>query len=430
MINLKIYEKNNNLFFKENYEPIVCGNSNYEITFEFSLDWQAINNKTALIIANGQKTAIDFSENTFTLPTMPNCNSFLLIVLSSESETTRLVTSPIEIAATPTTYAESLPEFKPLTTYVSELLTKINNLIDGETKAKLAEKADTATVSENVSNPNLLLNGDFKINQRGKTSYVCTKNEYTLDRWLGANGLTITKNANSISLTNTNSSGTVIFQQKLEEPFLSFAGKNLCISAEVDGTVFHASANLPTTAPSSATTLASKQIADGVTLQLAYLSTNMLSAQFALAAGKTITLTNAKLELGSSPTAFCPRLYAEELALCQRYYINLKPQSGGYFGLGSYVYTNNTINSYVFFINLPQPLRTTPTIVKSGSVRIWGNGVDFTTTEANYSLSNSRINNSILILTIDIKNGKTSTSTLYLRTQDATSSFSIDSEIY
>lgn len=362
MINLKIYEKNNNLFFKENYEPIVCGNSNYEITFEFSLDWQAINNKTALIIANGQKTAIDFSENTLTLPAMPNCNNFLLIVLSSEGETTRLVSSPIEISAVPTTYAESLPEFEPLTTYVSELLTKINNLIDGETKAKLAEKADTATVSENVSNPNLLLNGDFKINQRGKTSYVCTKNEYTLDRWLGANGLTVTKNANSISLTNTNSSGTVIFQQKLEEPFLSFAGKNLCISAEVDGTVFHASANLPTTAPSSATTLASKQIADGVTLQLAYISTNMLSAQFALATGKTITLTNAKLELGSSPTAFCPRLYAEEFALCQRYYQIIKKISGNT-SLNLAIVRNET--SIRIFVNLLQSLRTTPTIKTS-----------------------------------------------------------------
>lgn len=367
MINLKIYEENNNLIFKENYAPIVCGNSNYEITFEFGSDWQSVNNKTAIIVANGQKTAIDFSGSTLTLPAIPNCNNFMLIIFPSEGETTRLVSSPIEIAATPTSYAESLPEFAPLTTYVSELLTKINNLIDGTTKVKTAEKADVATSAQNVSNPNLLLNGDFKINQRGKTSYTCTKNEYTVDRWLGANGLTVTASSNSISLSNTNSSGTVIFQQKLEEPFLSFAGKTLCISATVDGNLYYASAQLPTATPTIATTLMSKQIADGVTLQLAYLATNMLSAQISLATGKTITLTNAKLELGSSPTVFCSRPYAEELALCQRFYFSLTSNiKYGTFSLGSCI--TRTINNEIynctfhFPIHTPITLRTNPTI--------------------------------------------------------------------
>ncbi len=361
MINLKIYEENNNLIFKENYPPIVCGNSNYEITFEFSSDWQSVNNKTAIIVANGQKTAIDFSESTLTLPAIPNCNSFLLVVLSNECETTRLVSSPIEIKAIPTTYAESLSEFAPLTTYVGELLKKINNLIDGTTKAKTAEKADVSASAQNISNPNLLLNGDFKINQRGKTSYVCTKNEYTVDRWLGASGLTVTKNANSVSLTNTNSSGTIIFQQKLEEPFLSFAGKTLCLSANVNETIFHASAQLPTAVPSTATTLISKQLADGVTLQLAYLSTNILSAQVSLAAGKTINLVHIKLELGSSPTVFCPRPQAEELTMCQRYYekIDVSNISNRY---EIYRFARTTYSLYQNQVNFVVEKRTMPTI--------------------------------------------------------------------
>lgn len=353
MINLKIYEENNNLSFKENYSPIVCGNSNYEITFEFSSDWQSINNKTAIIIVGGKKTAKDFSGSTLTLPVIPNCNSFMLMIFSSEGETTRLVSSPIEIEATPTSYAENLPEFEPLTTYVSELLTKINKMLDGTTKVKNAEKADVATSTQNVSNPNLLINGDFRINQRGKTSYVCTKNEYTVDRWLGASGLTVTKNANSISLTNTNSSESVIFQQKLEEPFLNFAGKTLCLSATIDGSLHYASAQLPTAAPTSATTLISKQLADGVTIQLAYLSTNMLSAQISLSAGKTITLTNTKLELGTIATAFSPRTIAEELALCQRYFQKTRPFFVGF-----------AQNTTVIFgeLFLPCKLRTLPTI--------------------------------------------------------------------
>ncbi len=445
MINLKIYEENNNLLFKESYSPVVCGNSNYQVEFEFGADWQAVEDKTAIIIVGGKKTAKDFSGNTLTLPAIPNCNSFLLIVFSAEGETTRLVSSPVSIDATPTTYAEALADFEPLTTYVSELLTKVKNLIDGTTKVKNAENADiattaitattaetantaitattattattaetantaitattattantantaetantattattaetantantattattattaeTANTAKNVSNPNLLLNGDFKINQRGQTSYVCTKNEYTVDRWLGASGLTVTKNSNSITLTNTNTSSTIIFQQKLEESFLSFAGKTLCLSATVGGTLYYATATLPTSAPSSATMLISKQISDGVTLQLAYLSTSVLSVQISLSAEKTLSLTNIKLEIGSSPTTFCPRLYAEELIMCQRYFKKYSGLNNATVGQCSARHAG-ALN---FIINTGK-FRTTPTMSYSGNLK-------------------------------------------------------------
>lgn len=229
MINLKIYEENNNLIFKENYPPIVCGNSNYEITFEFGSDWQSVSDKTAIIIVGGKKTAKDFSGSTLTLPAIPNCNNFMLIIFSSEGETTRLVSSPIEIEATPTSYAESLPEFAPLTTYVSELLTKINNLINGTTKVKTAESADSATIAKNVSNPNLLLNGDFRINQRGKDTYTPKGSfTYCYDRWRlwNANSQvnTLTK---TISLAQND-----IFDQAIED-YNSLQGKQITASCKL-----------------------------------------------------------------------------------------------------------------------------------------------------------------------------------------------------
>lgn len=426
MINLKIYEENNNLSFKENYAPIVCGNSNYEITFEFDSDWQTVSDKTAIIVANSQKTAIDFSGNTLTLPAMPNCNSFLLIVLSSEGETIRLVTSPIEIKAVPTTYAESLPEFAPLTTYVSELLTKIKNLIDGTTKAKTSEKADTATIAENVSNPNLLINGDFKINQREQNTYTCTKNEYTVDRWLGASGLTVTKNTSSVTISNTNASGSVLFQQKLEESFSSFAGKTLCLSAKANDSLFYVSAVIPETQPSSATVLASKQIAEGVSIQFAYQSTNVLSVGVSVSAGKTITLEHFKLEFGSLPTLFSARGYSEELALCQRFYQRITPsKSYGTFGSGLVISVgdNNVATSNVLLYTLTK-MRIEGTITFNGTFQLLASNFSSVT-----SLTKDGICGNAIILCC-VGGVFTKGSAIVLRANGANTYIEINAEIY
>lgn len=359
MINLKIYEENNNLIFKENYPPIVCGNSNYEITFEFGSDWQSVSDKTAIIIVGGKKTTKDFSGSTLTLPAIPNCNNFMLIIFSSEGETTRLVSSPIEIEATPTSYAESLPEFAPLTTYVSELLTKINNLINGTTKVKNAESADSATIAKNVSNPNLLLNGDFRINQRGKDTYTPKGSfTYCYDRWRlwNANSQvnTLTK---TISLAQND-----IFDQAIED-YNSLQGKQLTASCKL--TSLSASSGLVLSivwtggGKNVAITSADQIFQVTATIPTTQLATVRVYIQNTTSANISFSPEYIKLEVGAVATAYSPRPYAEELALCQRYYFKL-------------LQTNAVLTGFAFsttearsFFNFPCEMRISPTFTLS-----------------------------------------------------------------
>lgn len=55
------------------------------------------------------------------------------------------------------------------------------------------------------SNPNLLINPDFKINQRKASSYT---SGYTVDRWRISNS---TLNATTMTLSNSNSTGGNFF---------------------------------------------------------------------------------------------------------------------------------------------------------------------------------------------------------------------------
>ena len=81
-----------------------------------------------------------------------------------------------------------------------------------------------------------------------------------------------------------------------------------------------------------------------------------------------------KLELGSKATQFVPRLYGEELALCQRYYYRWGNERARYRAVG----ING--NQLFFFVPLPTTLRIIPTINNTFSINtLSGAGVsDFT----------------------------------------------------
>lgn len=77
---------------------------------------------------------------------------------------------------------------------------------------------------------------------------------------------------------------------------------------------------------------------------------------------QTLEITGVQLELGSVATPFEHRRYGEELALCQRYYYRLNVQANTVLMVG-----NSLSPSAAYYtLNLPQPLRATPTVSQSG----------------------------------------------------------------
>ena len=57
------------------------------------------------------------------------------------------------------------------------------------------------------SNPNLLINPDFKINQRGNSTYSSTGAGGTVDRWVGANVKTVVNSDGTVSVSSLSGTG-------------------------------------------------------------------------------------------------------------------------------------------------------------------------------------------------------------------------------
>jgi hypothetical protein len=87
-------------------------------------------------------------------------------------------------------------------------------------------------------------------------------------------------------------------------------------------------------------------------------------------AGATINITGVQLEKGSTATSFDVRDYGRELALCQRYYVDLANNGGATqnnfraIGFGSTYST--TQGTYV--IQVPVPMRTLPALTQAGTM--------------------------------------------------------------
>lgn len=366
MITIKIHEENNKLYLESPFDSIVCGNTNYDVEFVFSKDWEERPTKTALIIAAGRKSSVEFTGNTFHLPPIPNCSTFMILIYANDQYSPGLVTSSIELDAIPTASVGELPEFEDINSYAFEILKRLDNFEDGTTKAKYAEVADVAT---NIANPNLLINGNFTINQTQKrTNYASKNNTYIIDRWLGTEGM-------GIYFYDP------MFIQKDEEYEIGYlkqiidyidilADKDLCLSIKgklQDGPDYFVSmpVKFSSTTPEEDTIIASKEVFEGFTLEFVHLASGYVCVQLKVETSINIPIDYVKLEYGSTPTALCPTPYAEELLKCQRYCYIIQLAKQDYFFTGV-----SDGNDYLFFrVTLPCLLRTKPTVTSTATYK-------------------------------------------------------------
>lgn len=422
---INITEKNNRLEFSDTYTPIVCGNSNYVLKFNFGEQWQNCNRKAAFFVIDGNKQTVDFEGDECKVPVLPNAAFVFVSLVSGEGEN-QLATTPIRIRLEPTMAGGDFSEFNQLTNYLPKILSALNAIENGEVVAKNAESATTAKVASNVVNPNLLINGDFRVNQRGQTTYSASG--YTVDRWnIGANA-SLTVGDGSITITTT---GATSFGQKIEGTFAMLAGKSLCLSARINGKVYEASGKVPEDKPSATTgetVIINKRIEENNIngyLKFVWLnSSSNFRAYFYYSAAQTIKFDYVKLEVGETATAHSPRPYAEELSLCQRYYFRFSA-SQTYTNMGL-CGTSWAATNFASSIAMPQQLRNYPTITMSGAFRIAHNN----STEDVISILRSSYDLQQIGLNFAVSTGK-SWSTGFLQSNNDNKAYiEFDSEIY
>lgn len=172
---------------------------------------------------------------------------------------------------------------------------------------------------DNVSNPNLLDNPDFKINQRGLSVYTASA-QYTVDRWLHntVDGFKVSPVADGIQLDTRNVTSTTVKGTLIQyiENYEALLGQTMTISVNLGGKIYTQEVVIPTSAGSTK----ALSIANKMDVFLYHNGSNRLAFNIRLNNGVNVTIKRVKLELGSCPTLFVPPNPAEELLKCQRYY--------------------------------------------------------------------------------------------------------------
>lgn len=239
---------------------------------------------------------------------------------------------------------KQVTELDALPTFTDTSLLPVHNGA-GLKKGTLSQLTDY--IAERFSNPNLLLNSNFRVDQRGRGTYTnnTTKPTYTLDRWMSINTevvYNVDGTATITSLATTDTSAW--FKQILEHAINDTCTLSCNITAVTGSAYLYNHAN-------------GKKIVKGLnTVTLSYLK----EASIELKQGASITIEWIKLEKGSKATAYVAPNYANELQRCMMYYNVVTTSLNGYFTTQMYVGCETSLN-----------MRTRPTVKGVGSIWVY-----------------------------------------------------------
>lgn len=179
-------------------------------------------------------------------------------------------------------------------------------------------------VGNRILNPNLLINGDFQINQRNRTVYNTVG--YCVDRWyILSGGISVTPDATQgLKIEYTGNSWAIVVQdvdRDLKDGIYT-------LSISVDGRQYQKQVNLTKTMGN-----VDIPILNFGSARVSYGNvTNRYGVQFIAATGSwsgSVHYVNwIKLEYGDYATPFVPKSYSEELFDCQYYYQKVRVQDG------------------------------------------------------------------------------------------------------
>lgn len=205
------------------------------------------------------------------------------------------------------------------------------------------------------SNPNLLINPDFKINQRGATSYE--QQGYSVDRWKIWNVTVTPSTSGGITVKNDKYTDTGTFIQILENATEGDSTLS-CYVTSVTGTV--------TMFADDNTQVVLKQ-----GLNVVHTSKSTKNFTIFLNQGTSITLKWVKLEQGKAATEFIAPNIAEELTKCNRFFRVLNVYEGF---VGAVSYWNLYTKFYVGAMRTTSPTITAN--VSSTTINLSGDNTD------------------------------------------------------
>lgn len=225
---------------------------------------------------------------------------------------------------------------------------------------------DVVTPRTAASQPNLLINPWFTVNQRGQNSYS-GNTIYTVDRWYINNAPTATVTVTNDGLT-INANGVRTWEQQKIENYSDLVGRTVTLSVmKKDGTIYQSTAVVPT--PTSTETAFLDEWFDNNTIRLAvFISTSSFIVGVGVENGSTKYLRAVKLEVGDTSTLHLDTApdYTTELLKCQRYFISLQLTARNMPAMLATIWNNTLAFGY---IHMAVPMRVIPTLTTSGTFR-------------------------------------------------------------
>ena len=242
-------------------------------------------------------------------------------------------------------------------------ITALNGkVIDSLDSNSTADAPSIHAVNEyvgNMSNTNLLINGDFQVWQRGET-HSNIANQYTADRWqiknAKGNTSSVVKStdvpsgvyfSNSIHITETLSENTYL-RYNLEQALKGTLTLSFWYKTDVAfNSYIYDNGSLIHLGKSNATNEWTKCVFTFDATALTYM--NIIHS---ISAGD-VYIAGVKLEYGAVATPFVPRSYAEELISCYRFFYAFNAR------LIMFQYYNEFAEGNIYY---PIKMRTTPSI--------------------------------------------------------------------
>lgn len=274
-----------------------------------------------------------------------------------------------------------------------------------------------------ISNGNLLINGGFKINPRGQSSYstnstsiVRTVAMWRIQAGTGNSSITVTVNSDgTLTLTN-NTSAMGYFVQAFHEPF-----------EEGDYT---ASMNLLSKTGSISFAIndamdAAQEVNNGFNAFTGNGSPSRVT--FYLGSGSSMKIQYCKLEHGNIATAYFEEDEATALIRSQQYVYNVLNGESTYgFVADGYIVNSSYVR---VFVDVPVQMKGTPTLTTSGTFEITNGDNGFSSEIGFFSINNLFCSTNKISINIGGATGLPSTGYVVLRCKNnANGSFVLSCE--